>query len=42
MVLSVENEKYNNFNPDYDPFVLSSEDILKLYLVKGSIEKSTM
>jgi len=29
-------------NPDYDPFSVALEDIYKLYLVKGSIEKVTL
>lgn len=29
-------------NPDYDPFSVNKEDILKLYLVKGVIEKTTI
>lgn len=29
-------------NPDFDPFEILIDDILKLYIVKGSISKNTL
>lgn len=31
-----------SYNPDFDAFKLKKEDILRLYLVKGAIEKTTL